>query len=147
VALGGVEGDGLFTLEGGAIGSLECTRNAWGTENTHGYELYFENGAIRWNYDDLNYVGLYDATTPERGWSRVLCNRGGFAYPSFADGHMFGYRDLTVNACYENMLKIAGAEEVAPVATFEDALNVERTIEAIRKSWNERKWVSLSEIA
>ena len=45
------------------------------------------------------------------------------------------------------MLKIAGAEEVAPVATFEDALNVERTIEAIRKSWNERKWVSLSEIA
>lgn len=137
----------LFTLDGGAIGSLECTRNAWGTENTHGYELYFENGAIRWNYDDLNYVGLYDATTPERGWSRVLCNRGGFAYPSFADGHMFGYRDLTVNACYENMLKIAGAEEVAPLATFEDALNVERTIEAIRKSWNERKWVSLSEIA
>ena len=60
---------------------------------------------------------------------------------------MFGYRDLTVNACYENMLKIAGAEEVAPLATFEDALNVERTIEANRKSWNERKWVSLSEIA
>lgn len=137
----------MYTLPGGAVGSLECTRNAWGTENTHGYELYFERGAIRWNYDDMNYLGIYDASKPERGWARVCCNRGGFAYPSFADGHMFGYRDLLVNACYENMLKIAGQPEVAPVASFQDALDVERTIEAVRKSWSEKRWVKLEEIA
>ena len=136
----------MYTLPGDAIGSLECTRNAWGTENTHGYELYFENGAIAWDYDDVNYLKIYDATKPERGWSRVLTNRGGFGYASFADGHMYGYRDFTVNACYENMLKIAGADEVAPVATFRDAYNVERTIEAVRKSWKERCWVKLDDI-
>lgn len=136
----------MYTLPGDAIGSLECTRNAWGTENTHGYELYFENGAIAWNYDDVNYLSIYDATKPERGWSRVLTNRGGFGYASFADGHMYGYRDFTVNACYENMLKIAGADEVAPVATFRDAYDVERTIEAVRKSWQERCWVKLADI-
>lgn len=135
----------MYTLPGGAIGSLECTRNAWGTENTHGYELYFENGAIAWDYDDVNYLKIYDATKPERGWSRVLSNRGGFAYPSFADGHMFGYRDFTVNACYENMLKIAGEPEVAPVASFRDAYNVECTIEAVRESWNNRCWVKLAD--
>ena len=95
----------------------------------------------------MNYLGIYDASKPERGWSRVLCNRGGFAYPTFADGHMFGYRDLLVNACYENMLKIAGQPEVAPIATFQDALDVERTIEAVRKSWTEKRWVKLDEIA
>lgn len=137
----------MYTLPGGAVGSLECTRNAWGTENTHGYEYYFERGAIRWNYDDMNYLEIYDASKPERGWARVLANRGGFAYASFADGHMFGYRDLLVNGCYENMLKIAGQPEVAPIATFEDALNVERTIEAVRKSWTEKRWVKLDEIA
>jgi len=135
----------MYTLPGGAIGSLECTRNAWGTENTHGYELYFENGAISWSYDDVNYLNIYDATKPERGWSRVLTNRGGFGYPSFADGHMFGYRDFTVNACYENMLKIAGAEEVAPIASFRDAYDVERTIEAVRTSWKNRTWVKLAD--
>ena len=59
---------------------------------------------------------------------------------------MFGYRDLLVNACYENMLKIAGQPEVAPIATFQDALDVERTIEAVRKSWQERCWVKLADI-
>ncbi len=134
-------------LPGDVIWSLECTRNAWGTENTHGYELYFENGAIAWNYDDVNYLSLYDASMPERGWSRVLTNRGGkdFAYQSFADGHMYGYRDFTVNACYENMLKIAGADEVAPIATFRDAYDVERTIEAVRASWENRCWTKLAD--
>ena len=58
---------------------------------------------------------------------------------------MFGYRDFTVNACYENMLKIAGAEEVAPIATFRDAYDVERTIEAVRNSWENRCWVKLAD--
>ncbi|MGI6402246.1 MAG: Gfo/Idh/MocA family protein [Thermoguttaceae bacterium] len=137
----------MYTLPDGAIGSLECTRNAWGAENTHGYELYFENGAIAWNYDDVNYLNVYDATRPDRGWTRVLTNRGGddFSYKSFADGHMYGYRDFTVNACYENILKIAGADEIAPIATFRDAYDVERTIEAVRKSWEERCWVKLAD--
>lgn len=136
----------MYTLPGDAVGSLECTRNAWGTENTHGYELYFENGAIAWDYDDVNYLKIYDAATPERGWSRVLSNRGDIgAYASFADGHMFGYRDFTVNGCYENMLKIAGAEEVAPIASFRDAYDVERMIEAVRSSWENRAWVKLAD--
>ncbi|MCF0233417.1 MAG: Gfo/Idh/MocA family oxidoreductase [Thermoguttaceae bacterium] len=130
------------------IGTLRTSRNCFGTENTHAYTLYFENGAIRWNYDDVNWIEVYDATLPfeQRGWARVCANRSGFAYPSFADGHMFGYRDFTVNACYENMLKIAGLPEVAPIATFRDGFNVQRTLEACKKAHAEKRWVALDEI-
>ena len=135
----------MFALPEGAFGSLECTRNAWGTENTFGYELYFENGAIRWNYDDVDYLNIYDAAEPKRGWKRVLTNRKGFAYSSFADGHRNGFRDFMVNALYENMLKIAGKSEIAPIATFRDAYEIERVIEAARVSWKERAWVKLED--
>ena len=76
----------------------------------------------------------------------MLCDRKECAYFNFADGHMIGYRDLTVFACYENLRKICGLPEIAPIATFADALEVERTIAAIRRSWKERRWVKLSEI-
>lgn len=135
----------VFNLPNGGIGSLECTRNAWGTENTHGYEFFFESGAVRWNYDDVNYLEVYDANIPERGWNRVLCDRGEFAYANMS-GHMKGYRDFLVNVCYENMLAISGEKPVAPVATFRDAYDVERTIEAIRRSARERCWVKLEDI-
>lgn len=36
--------DALFTLPAGAIGLLHCARNAWGTENSHDFVIYCENG-------------------------------------------------------------------------------------------------------
>ena len=136
----------VYNLPNGGIGSFECTRNAWGTENTQGYELYFENGAIRWCYDDVNYLDVYDPSIRGRGWRRVLCNQGGFAYCHFAGGHMDGYRDFTVSACYENMRAIEGMKPIAPIATFADAYEVERVIEAVRRSNRERRWVKLDEV-
>lgn len=136
----------VYNLPNGGIGSLECTRNAWGTENTQGYEFYFENGAIRWSYDEVNYLEVYDPSVRGRGWRRVLCNQGGFAYCHFAGGHMDGYRDFLTSACYENMRAIEGMDPIAPIATFRDAYEVERTIEAIRRSHRERRWVKLDEI-
>ena len=136
----------VYNLPNGGIGSLECTRNAWGTENTQGYEFYFENGAIRWCYDDVNYLEIYEPGQRARGWRRVLCNQGGYAYCHFAGGHMDGYRDFLTSQCYENMRAIGGMDAIAPIATFRDAYEVERTMEAIRRSFKERRWVKLEEI-
>ncbi len=136
----------VYNLPNGGIGSLECTRNAWGTENTQGYEFYFENGAIRWCYDDVNYLEVYESGMRARGWRRVLCNQGGFAYCHFAGGHMDGYRDFLTSQCYENMRAIEGMDAIAPIATFREAYEVERTMEAIRRSFRERRWVKLEEI-
>ena len=37
-------------------------------------------------------------------------------------------------------------DPIAPIATFGDAYEVERTVEAIRRSHRERRWVELDEI-
>ena len=48
--------------------------------------------------------------------------------------------------CYENMRAIEGMDAIAPIATFREAYEVERTMEAIRRSFRERRWVKLEEI-
>lgn len=136
----------VYYLNDGAIGTLSCTRNAHGTENTQGYELYFESGAIRWNYDSLDYLEIYDAQDPRRGWTRVLCSTNGYAYEETAQEPTIGYRDELAFGCYENMRAIAKLDPIAPIATFRDAYEVDRTIEAIRLSAKEERWVKLEEI-
>ena len=44
------------------------------------------------------------------------------------------------------MRTIEGMDNLAPIATFRDAYEVERTCEAIRRSHRERRWVKLDEI-
>ena len=136
----------VYYLENGAIGTLSCTRNAHGSENSQGYELYFESGAIKWEYDDLDYLKIYDANDPARGWQKILCGAPGFPYCETLEEPTIGYRDELVAGCYENMRAIAGLEPIAPVATFRDAYEVDRTIEAIRLSAKEERWVRLEEI-
>ncbi len=136
----------VYYLPNGGIGSLECTRNAPGTYNTQGYEFYFEDGAIKWSYDDVNYLWVFESKERARGWRRVLCNDGGYTYCHFGGGHMDGYRDFLTSQCYENMRAIEGMDNLAPIATFRDAYEVERTCEAIRRSHRERRWVKLDEI-
>lgn len=136
----------IYNLPNGGIGQLECTRNAWGAENSQGYDLYFENGAISWRYDDVNYLMVYEPGLKGRGWRRVLCNQGFAPYCHFGGGHMDGYRDFLTSQCYENMRAIEGMDPVCPIATFRDAYEVERTSVAINLSHKEHRWVSLDEI-
>ena len=136
----------MFYLPDGAIGTLSCTRNAHGSENSQGYELHFEHGAIRWRFDDLNYLELYDSNDPQRGWTRVLCSTEGFPYANNAGEPLVGYRDLLVFGCYENLRAIAGMEPIAPIATFRDAYEVDRTIEAIRLSAENESWIDMDEV-
>ncbi len=145
----------MFTLKDGAIGTLSVTRNAQGSENQNGYELFFEKGSIKFCFDELNYLNVYDASTDDaatQGWSKICCNRGMYRYFTFAGGHMDGYRDLTVNGIYENMLAIealesgSAYESESPIATFRDAYNVQRTLAACDKSIAERCWVKLEDI-
>ena len=136
----------LFKLPGGAIGSFRFARNACETEDTHNFVVDCENGALRWNYDNWYFLELYDARTPERGWVRVISDRKEIAYSSFVEGNINICGELPVYTRYEILRKLSGLPEIAPIATFADALEVERTIEAIRRSWKERRWVKLSEI-
>ena len=147
----------MFTLDdNSAIGTLSVTRNACGSENQNGYELRFEKGTIKFCFDEMNYLEVFDKTAEDPqlwGWSKICTNRAVYGnYFDFADGHMIGYRDITVYGILENLRAIdaikkgAAYESESPIATFRDAYNVQRTLAACDKSIAERCWVKLEDI-
>lgn len=150
-----------FALSGDAVGSLSVSRNCFGHENSHKFEICFERGTLAWCYDDLSTLWVYAAEgglklpngeTISRGWTKIDCNRKGFNYNDFADGHRVGYRDLAVYALYENMRVIDALENNreyqsdAPIATFRDALEVQRCVAAALLSAKQGRRIAVADV-
>lgn len=150
-----------FALSGDAVGSLSVSRNCFGHENSHKFEICFERGTLAWCYDDLSTLWVYAAEgglklpngeTISRGWTKIDCNRKGFNYNDFADGHRIGYRDLAVYALYENMRAIDALESGreyqsdAPIATFRDAFEVQRSVAAALLSAKEGRRINVADV-
>ena len=81
---GGVERDlsedyvaALMTLENGAVGTLEASKIATGSNDELSLDLRGTRGAIKWNSMDPNYLDFFDNTLPEadcgglRGFTRI----------------------------------------------------------------------------
>lgn len=138
----------VFTAPENVVGSIVCSRSNRGAENAFSYELHFENGSVRWTYADFNYISVYTMKNEPnmRGWQRILCNRGGFPYDNFSGGHMYGSRDVAVNGVSENLRFIAGQNTIAPLATFRDAYEAHRAVDAAKKSFELDRPVKLEEI-
>lgn len=150
-----------FALSGDAVGSLSVSRNCFGHENSHKFEICFERGTLAWSYDDLATLWVYAADgglklpngeTISRGWTKIDCNRNGFWSHDFADGHRIGYRDLAVYALCENMRAIDALESGreyqsdAPIATFRDALEVQRCVAAALLSAKEGRRINVADV-
>ena len=150
-----------FALSGDAVGSLSVSRNCFGHENSHKFEICFERGTLAWSYDDLATLWVYAADgglklpngeTISRGWTKIDCNRNGFWSHDFADGHRIGYRDLAVYALCENMRAIDALESGreyqsdAPIATFRDALEVQRCVAAALLSAKEGRRITVADV-
>lgn len=150
-----------FALSGDAIGSLSVSRNCFGHENSHKFEICFERGTLAWCYDDLSTLWVYAADgglklpngeAISRGWTKIDCNRKGFWSHDFADGHRIGYRDLAVYQLCENMRAIDALESGreyksdAPIATFRDALEVQRCVAAALLSAKEGRRINVADV-
>ena len=150
-----------FALSGDAVGSLSVSRNCFGHENSHKFEICFERGTLAWCYDDLSTLWVYAAEgglklpngeAISRGWTKIDCNRKGFWSHDFADGHRIGYRDLAVYQLCENMRAIDALESGreyqsdAPIATFRDALEVQRCVAAALLSAKEGRRITVADV-
>jgi len=150
-----------FALSGDAVGSLSVSRNCFGHENSHKFEICFERGTLAWCYDDLSTLWVYAADgglklpngeAISRGWTKIDCNRKGFWSHDFADGHRIGYRDLAVYQLCENMRAIDALESGreyksdAPIATFRDALEVQRCVAAALLSAKEGRRITVADV-
>jgi predicted dehydrogenase len=137
----------LARFKGGAVGSFEATRFAQGRLNFNAIEINGENGALRFEFEDMNRLKFFDATANAKvkGWTDILATDGG-AHPYFGAywpaGHIIGYEHTFINLCADILKALKdGAEGIAKLQpTFKDSTQTQRVLEAAQKASASQKW-------
>jgi predicted dehydrogenase len=139
----------LAKMRSGALGTVEATKVATGTEDEIRLEIHGARGALRFNGMDPHHLELHDATLPEqplgglRGWNRIAAGQrypspaSGFPSPKSATGWIRSHA-----ACLANFLQ-AVAEGRPAEPGLEQGIRVQRLMECVRRSAAEARWVDV----
>ena len=134
----------LLRMDGGASGTIQVSRSAWGRKGRIQLQIFGARGAIFFDQERFNEVGVYLADGPveDQGIKTVLMGPAHPPYERFipAPGHQPGFNDLKIIEAHELLNRIAGTP--ALTIDFEAGLAIERTIHAIARSSREGRWIS-----
>jgi predicted dehydrogenase len=140
----------LASFAGGASASFEATRLATGHDNRNAIELDGEHASLRFDFEDMNVLELYDAREPSReaGWRRISCTRAEHPWVGawWPPGHGLGYEHGFVNMAADVVRALAGTEPEVPLPDFEDAWRTQRVLEAARRAAAQGRAVPLEEV-
>ncbi|NRG19618.1 Gfo/Idh/MocA family oxidoreductase [Rhizobiales bacterium] len=132
----------LMRLENGMQGTIEVNRSAWGRKGRIFLQIFGSKGMIVYDQERMNEVEVYQATGPanEQGFKKVLMSPHHPPYEKFvpAPGHQLGFNDLKIIECRE-LLKLVNGEP-ANAITFEDGLQIEKTIHAAARAFEAGHW-------
>jgi predicted dehydrogenase len=135
----------LMRLENGIAGTLQVNRSAWGRKGRIAVQIFGSKGSILFDQERMNEFQLYvtsDRPT-EQGFRTILIAPQHKPYDAFlpAPGHGLGFNDLKVVECRELLLRIAGGK--ARIIDFDEGLEIERTVHAMARSFEEQRWVDV----
>jgi predicted dehydrogenase len=142
----------LARLSGGGVASFEATRLATGYHNANRFEIHGDRGALRFNFERLNELDVYDlgAEAAVQGWTTIDVTRGGDGHPYadawWPDSHGLGYEHSFVNQASDILAVIGGGTPVVPLVDFTDALATQRVLHAAIESARHRTPVSVADI-
>jgi predicted dehydrogenase len=141
----------LASFKGGATASFEASRVAHGHLNDNGIELNGTKGSLRFRFEDMNVLELFDATLPKAtaGWRRILCtspDEHPYVHAWWPDAHLLGYEHGFVNMAADILAVLVGKEPEIPLPDFEDAYRTQRVLEAALVAARERRAVKLAEL-
>ena len=141
----------LARFSGGAVASFEAARQATGNQNRNGFEINGTKGAIRFDFERMNELMFYDATTPRatQGWTDIMVTHGGdhpYVAAWWPDAHVIGYEHGFVNMAYDILRVLAGEKPIVPLPDFEDAYQTQRVLEAAMISAEEKRWVKMATV-
>jgi len=128
----------LFTgrFEGGALGSFEATRMSTGRKNALRIEVAGSRGAVTFDLEDLNALGVYDATAPagKQGFTRILVTEPEHPYLAawWPAGHLLGYEHGFTHQAKDFVEAIVAGRQPEP--SFADGLQVQRVLTAVEHS-------------
>jgi len=141
----------LARFKAGAVASFECSRLATGYKNMNGIEVHGDKGALRFRFEDMNYLDYYDATADMKvqGWTRIMCTSGGnhpYVAAWWPDAHILGYEHGFINQAADIMTALGGQKPVVPIPDFADAYETQRVLEAALLSAQQRCAIKMSEV-
>jgi len=150
--MGKVEVDDLSLLmlkmKNGALGTLEASRVATGTNDELRLEVHGDQGALRFNLMDPNWLETYDVREPgepiggRRGFKKIETVQrypkpAGFPGPKFSIGWI-RYHIASLHSFLTNIV-----EDHPCCPSLEDGVRIQELMEAAYRSAEEGQWVDL----
>ena len=136
----------LLRMGEGASGTIQVSRSAWGRKGRLQLQIFGARGAIFFDQERFNEVGVYlaDGLDEDRGIKTVLIGPAHPPYERFipAPGHQLGFNDLKIIEAHELLNRIAGKPSLT--IDFDQGLAIERTIRAMARSHSEGRWVAVA---
>ena len=136
-------------MASGALGTIEATKIATGSEDELRLEIHGSRGALRFNGMDPHHLELHDATAPDRplgglrGWNRI---DAGQRYPAPATGFPTAKAPTgwlcSHTACLGNFLR-RWPKAGPPEPDLRQGIRVQHLMECLRQSAQERRWIDV----
>lgn len=135
----------LARFKGGALGTLEASRFAYGRKNFIMFEINGSKGSIYFNHERMNELKFYSSEDPEhiQGYKTILTGpphpygKAWFGIP----GPSIGWEGLVTNMVYEIADGIVNDKEIFP--NFYDGWKNCEITDAVLKSAEEEAWVTV----
>jgi len=138
----------MIKLPNGTMGTIEASKIATGAEDEMRFEIHGDQGALRFNSMDPNYLEAYDRNVPdaplggERGWRKIACVQrfekpGGFPGPKFSIGWMRAH----IHSLHVFLESIATGRQTQP--SLQDGLRLQRMLSRAEMSAATQTWQSL----
>ncbi len=143
----------IAQLSGGGVASFEATRLATGYHNHNGFEIHGERGALRYYFDRMTQLDVFDATgdLTTRGWTSIDVSDADAGHPYaqawWPAGHHIGYEHTFTNQAADIVAVLGGEAPVAPIADFADALVTQTVLAAVLRSAERGTGVDVAELA
>ncbi len=138
-------------MKSGALGFIESSRFATGTQDGVSFEIYGEKGALRWSMMDPNYLDAYDARAPGgefggmQGFTRIATVQR-YPQPSALPSPKLpvGWTRFHMHSVYDFL---CGVGDGAPrTATLEDGAIAQAVDAAARRSDETGAWEAVPTI-
>ncbi|GAB4540540.1 MAG: Gfo/Idh/MocA family oxidoreductase [Anaerolineae bacterium] len=135
-------------MASGAVGTVEVSRLATGTNDELRLEIHGSEGALRFNLMDPNWLYVYDAREPgdplggQRGFKAIETVQR-YPPPAALPGPKFsvGWLRFHIASQYDFLTRLIEGRPASP--DFVDGLKVQEVMEAAYLSARDRSWVSL----
>ena len=138
-------------VEGGAVGTIEASRLATGTNDELRFEVHGDRGGLRFNLMEPNWLHAYDCRDPEgpyggrRGFKAIECVQR-YAAPAALPPPKVSIGWLRAHVACLHAFLCAIVEDRPASPSFRDGLAVQRVMAAAQESSRTGTWVRVNDL-